>query len=201
MRVFRWIIPATVAAALALGMIGAASASAAETVLCKIKESPCPEGKKWEFTSFEAKAEPLKILSSLGTIECASSTIKGQLGALNAPQGLALESIVFATCKLGGIGCTIKTTGVGGMAFLRTALNLGETTLLNTSILVVCSLLQCEYEGEPVFHLLGESGAEAAKFTATELALTTIGGGFCPKTAKLDASYTILVPLPVFIQS
>jgi hypothetical protein len=201
MRVFKLVVPATVVTALALGLLGAASASAAETVLCKVKESPCPEGKKWELTPFEAKAEPLKLLTSLGTIECASSTIKGALGMLNAPQGMALESLVFATCKMGGIGCTIKTTGVGGMAFLRTNVNLGEATLSNTAVLVECSLMHCIYEGEPVFHLLGESGTETAKFNTSELLLTTIGGMFCPKTTKLDAAYTILVPLPVLIQS
>jgi hypothetical protein len=201
MRVFKWVLPVTVVTALALGLIGAASASAADTVLCKVEESPCPKGSKWELTSFEAKAEPLKLLTSLGTIECASSTIKGNLGVLNAPQGLGLESIVFATCKMGGIGCTVKTVGVGGMAFLRTNVNLGETTLSNTAVLVECSLLHCIYEGQPVFHLLGKNGAETAKFTASELALMTVGGMFCPKTTKLDAVYTILVPLPVFIQS
>lgn len=203
MRLVKWLVPATAAAAIALGLIGAASANAANTVLCEVEVSPCPNGTLWQFTPFEAKAEPLKLLTSLGTIECASSTINGNLGALNAPQGVALESIVFAECKMGGIGCFITTTGVGGMGLLRTTAipNLGEATLENTAFSVVCSLMHCEYEGTPKLHLLGKNGTEVAKMTATEVVLTTIGGGFCPKTTKLDAVFTILVPLPVYIQS
>jgi hypothetical protein len=172
-----------------------------QTVLCKVNEAPCAKTNKWENVEFEAKAEPFKLLTSWGTIECASSTIKGALGSLNAPQGVGIESLVFAECKMGGIGCTLTATGLGGMGLLRTNANLGQATLLNTAFLVECSPLHCIYEGEPQLHLLGKSGEENAKMTATEVTLTTVGGLSCPMTTKLDAVYTILVPLPAFIGS
>ena len=60
--------------------------------------------------------------------------------------------------------------------------------------------INCTYEGEPVLHLLGKNGAEAAKLTASEVVWKTVGGFFCPATTKIDATYNILVPLPAYIQ-
>jgi len=201
MKIFKLFGLATLTAAVALALVGSSSASAAQTVLCKVEESPCPIPNRWEMRPFEAKAEPFKLLTSLGTVECTSSTLNGTLGNSGEPQAVAIERLVFAGCKIGMTGCAVEAGGLGGLDLLRTNVNLGEGTLLNTEIKVQCSLtLNCTYEGAPVLHLLGKNGAEAAKLTANEVVMTKTGGLLCPTMTKLDATYTILVPLPVYIE-
>jgi hypothetical protein len=203
MKLFKMSGALALAAMIVLALVGSSTAGAATTVLCKIDESPCPEANQWTLTQLEAKAEPFKLLTSIVEVECTSSTLTGALGQLLTTQVAGIESLVFVGCKTpGGTACQVATGGVGGLDLLRTNVNLGEGTLLNTEIKVKCGLLiNCVYEGEPVLHLFGKNGAEVAKLTASEVVMTKIAGSFCPMTTKLDATYKILVPLPVFIQS
>lgn len=203
MRLFKWSGAVAFAVVASLGLVVSTSASAAQTDLCKIEESPCPLISRWEQgVNVEAKAEPFKLLTSAGNVECTSSTLKGPLGAGGAPQAVALESFVFVGCKRGIENCTVETLGLGGLDLLRTNFNLGEGTLLNTEIKVHCGVfINCRYEGEPKFHLLGRNAItmEQAKLTASEVVMTQVGGALCPATNKLDATYTSITPLPVYI--
>jgi hypothetical protein len=201
MKRFKWSGAVSFAAAASLGLVVSTSASAAQTDLCKIEESPCPLISRWEQgVNVEVKAEPFKLLTSLGNVECTSSTLKGPLGAGGAPQAVALESFVFVECKRGAGSCTVEALGLGNLDLLRTNVNLGEGTLLRTEIKFRCGLfINCRYEGEPKFHLLGKNGAEQAKLTASEVVMTSVGGPICPEISKLDAIYTIITPLPVYV--
>ena len=60
MKLVKLCIPALVMAA-ALATVGASSATAAQTVLCKVEESPCLAVNSWGHVPFEIKAEKLKF--------------------------------------------------------------------------------------------------------------------------------------------
>ena len=134
MKLFKWCGVAAFAGMAMLALVASPSASAANTVLCKVEESPCPLANRWEEGLFEARAEPFKVLT-LVNVECTNSKLTGALGASGSPQAVGIESLTFAGCKTaGGTACTVVAVGLGGLDLLRTNVNLGEGTLLNTAV-------------------------------------------------------------------
>jgi hypothetical protein len=203
MQHVKWLGIAVLAAVVTMALVGAPSASAAQPVLCKVEEAPCAPANRWEMRPFEAKAEPLKLLlGALGEVVCKSSTVKGELGEFGAPQKVTLSSLVFAECKLGTSACAFNVLSLGKLDLLRTNLNSGEATFLGTEVLVQCgSFIHCVYGGEPKLALAGKNGAEAAKLTANQVVLPVVSGFLCPTETKLDATYTILIPLPAYVEA
>jgi hypothetical protein len=207
MKLVKWcFIPALVIAA-AFAVVGASSATAALTVLCKVEESPCQAvpGHRWEHVPFEIKAEKLKFLafSPTGELTCESSTAKGELlGTGTGAQEATLTTFAFANCKFGTTACEVSGIHLGPVDLLRTNVNLGEATFLKTEIFVQCGLIiHCVYGGTPALHLLGKNGAQAAMITAEGLVLKPVEGVLCPSETRLTALYSILVPLPAYISS
>jgi hypothetical protein len=215
---------AAVAAMVAMAFVGASSASAEpehpEIVLCKVKVLTCNELKNWasdnalEIEDPETKeilkihdvnihvetlgAEPPKLVSSLGTVECEKSlslvTLLNKLAALVEGHLLALN---FEGCKLGKTKCEVTVNALGGLS-----LTPAETKLLaiaesislegrTTNATVKCgSLINCTYQASAETELTVHSDAEGhLLLLAVETPLEHTGGGICPSVSKWNAVY------------
>jgi len=114
MRFLKMFGLAAIGAVAAMAFVGASSAMAAlepldAVVLCKLNVDPCPAGEDFP-TGTVLHAELVSgtkavLLSSLGTVECSTSTTSGKTTSLLA-HGV-LESLKFKNCKVGVTSCTV----------------------------------------------------------------------------------------------
>jgi hypothetical protein len=184
---------AAFAALMAMAFLGASSAMAGNTQLCKADESPCAAGNVISHVHEESAAAGATLLSSLGNVTCTALYLGDSLG-LGAP--LVLHgSFTYSGCLRNGSSCTVKEVSTSSLInVLRTA---AETASLSGSgeVNVHCGLfINCTYDGE---NLTGESkGALSApsngESSTTEATTHHVGGGICPETGKLDIKTTPL---------
>jgi len=189
---------AAIAAVAAMAFIGASSASAEHTALCKEAAALCPEDKLVKSIHMTAGTTVLK--TSILTVLCLSSLAEGHITSpnyLGAPLVGTLLPIVWSNCGSNAAhdNCSVTTLAGGTISALKTAAGLGTATSENAKVLVLCSgFLHCVYGGPSVgpFNVEGAghtAGAGKGMFTATELKVPNISGFLCPSESKWTALY------------
>jgi hypothetical protein len=192
-----------VTAITAMALFGASSASAMNTALCSSNEGgalTCAAGNQWK--SVHAVATAPLILSSMGNLLCEKSLLEASLLGLAAPQVGHVKSLTFVNCK-GAVPCTMTTTSLGTLSFLKTASNLGSMQFHNMKIFIKCSIFfECEYEGLPSFHLVGASmltdNAGNGGIEGTKVGLTSNSPlDACPGAIFFDVFWSASAPVYV----
>jgi hypothetical protein len=210
-RLIKMLGLAATAAIAVMAFVGLSSASANfATTLCSVHPealNKCPEANSLEHKHIEAESKHA-LLKAGFTILCKKSLILGQSLLLTAAGTRFIghvETLTFEECSGGKVTVVDKT---GLLLLLKTALNLGDVTAHGFEVLAEQLGEHCVYGGVAAgLHALGhetlaDKTLHHAKVTANEVSLEELEGGFfCPNTAKWTATYTITLPLPVFIAS
>jgi hypothetical protein len=218
---------ALITAVAAMALIGASSAMAESTALCKVSTSPCPEKSIFpsgtvvktqllhQTTSSTMNLELVSPSLLLGPnlveeVRCWESTASGvtTTGLANPLKG-ELKSLSFGHCfHKSGVGCTVTVNKLGTLTLLKTAANLGEAKVNGVLVTVVCGIVfECVYTTEELpMHAKGTgpngSATEPAELVADHAKLTKEGLGIgCPNEGFFDAKYEITEPAAGFITS
>lgn len=203
-----------IAALAAMALVGVSSATAnGSTSWCKVRQIPCQPANLYPGgTHFNAEATNLKLLTSLGDIECEKSTLLGNLlNELANPLLAEITVLSYTNCKLGANACEVKSPAVGHLLYLRTAGYAGTATSHNTSTLVKCVAagLHCVYGGLRVLSFTstgggaeeGEEKGVPAEEEETKGETKKESGFFCPTTAFWDTEYIFSLPTPIYLSA
>jgi hypothetical protein len=188
-------------------LIATTSAHATETALCEVPEDPCPAGKPYpQGTEFRAQllvGTKVKFLTQWMAVECGGSVIDFiNIGVLASPLSIGIERLAFQAC-----GNCRMATAFEFASILRTAFNHGTIQFEPLHIEVdLCGIFEeCLYVTPEAEGVVEEGKSGESEFPPTlikvhqvELLLET-GGFFCPKMAKLDATWKITTPAAVFV--
>lgn len=188
-----------ITAVAAMAFVGASSAMAANTALCKVNESPCAEANQVKTLHAVTTEEPTLLPIGFGTnIKCLSSLTKVNVLALGAPQVGHIEELVWTHCYRVDNGnlCEVVNELLGLLKALRTAANLADVESEGTSVLVRCGfLIHCTFKtiaGSKLHGLGAVAGGIKGHLTATEFKLETDNAhpvGICPNESRWDALY------------
>jgi hypothetical protein len=184
-------------ALLAMAFVGATSAMAEPTALCKADQNPCEE-KNVITHVHETSVGKAVLLSSVGNTECNVLFLGDAAAVMEEGAGLGVVgSFTYTNCELGGGSCTAKEEkGPAEVQVLRTGHETATVTGEGLVHLVCSGFIDCSYNG------VGLSGTAKGPLLSTqtngEVTLTEqttnkeAGGFLCPKTAKLDITTTPL---------
>lgn len=186
---------AAIAALASLAFIGASSASAQSTTLCKTSALPCPVGSQFPTGT---KIDGLTVgtsllLTNLVTVHCHGSASGKITSAALANPLLGTLVPSFTKCATtGGTACTVTTTS-GTLLLLKTAPGVGTATIDNVLATVVCgAFINCSYTSAGVkFEALSLKAGVPALLHANKVPLKNEGGFLCPATSELDALYEV----------
>jgi hypothetical protein len=193
---------AAIAAAAVMAFVGASSAMAESTWLCKNNLGKTLTECSEPVTELHGVATNLTLLSSLVEVLCEGSLSKATVLGLGTPQVAHLTELTWTGCKTsGGSACEVKTLKLGLFDILKLSLTDAHVTSLGTEVNVHCGFfINCTYGGEPVLLALpAELPKTAGLLHANKLKLTSVGGGFCPEESFWDALYENLTD--VYFQS
>lgn len=178
-----------IAAIASMALIGASSAMAENTALCKADQEPCSAGNLT--TEVHYVAEKIVIHTSLMDYEC-DALLSATVLKLGAPQVLDATSLVYTSCNQ---GCTRTVKALGTFSILRTKAESGTISGNGAEIWVKCkSLIDCTYSFNELTGtvsgplLTGDNG----HLTFVEAGLLKLGGFLCPTEARLNA---LFIPL------
>jgi hypothetical protein len=184
---------AALTALMAMAFVGASSAMAENTQLCKTDTTPCGS----PVTSVhEESVGKAKLLTSIGTTECNVLFGSTSVGALGAPQRLE-GNFKYTNCELAGGACTAtEESGPAEILVLKEGHEKAKVTGEGLVHLVCGASINCSYNGTG---LIGTATGPLLSTQANgEVVLTgqsttkETGGFLCPKTAKLDITTTPL---------
>jgi hypothetical protein len=182
-------------ALMAMAFLGASSAMAGNTQLCKADEDPCAAGNVIAHIHEETVAgAPATVLTSIGNITCNALFLGLTLG-LGAP--LVIHgNFTYTGCLRNGNACTVTEVSTSTLInVLKTAAETASSTL-EFEINVHCGLfINCTYNGEG---LVGTTkgpllAAPNGESFINGQNLLHVGGGICPETGKLDIRTTPLL--------
>jgi RHS repeat-associated protein len=191
---------------LALASVGASSAEA--TTLCSLNGSPCPGVEYPSGTKVEGSLKAgtkSTFATSLGTVECTSSTVTGKTTSAGG-EGSAVEGTIsalsFSGCTLGGTSCTVTAVNLE-YSTSTTATEKGNGTLavkdaVGVGVTAVCSgLVNCTVTAAEA--KLTVTGGNPALAKASAAPLKTTSGILCPKEATWTAEYELSSPKPLYV--
>jgi hypothetical protein len=202
-----------VAAAAVMAFVGASSAMAASTTLCKVNELPCAAGNQYlSGQAFAAKSTNALLDTSGTDVSCKKSTTSVKTAAqLAEPLKGEVTALTFEECTTVGSGfnCAVTTENLpynASLAVEAGTMNGKLTVTKHTGggspgAAVSCAggALKCVFSAEPVLKVVGGNPAEVVA-TAVKLTLTTKEGFLeCPKEAKWSANYIATSPTSVFV--
>jgi len=191
-----------VLAALALtALIGAGSAMAAETTLCKTATvSPYCQSEDRYQTGVALDASTNKISnfvsSSLGDIRCKSEIDAETKAGSGEPLPVSISSWSLQGCNLGGTQCATATITnllpFSGSLAWSTGWK-GEIPVKGKDpgarLFITCGgILHCEWAFDPTITV---EGGNPPTMTASEASLEKVSGLLCPKVASLSATHTV----------
>jgi len=191
---------AAIAAVAAMAFVGATSASATSTVLCKEHNAStgllCPADKWQTHVHATLKTGTVGKLLSPISVLCLGVLVENTpLGlATNGPQIIHTLSLTFSGCGTGSghDNCTVTTEEQPLSHLLKTGLDEGVLLNLTGRTRLVCSNIgiNCVYDLEG-----SEFSAAANHLIATETPTTELGGKFfCPDEGFLDGDLEGLLP-------
>lgn len=145
MKLIKPLLPACLAAILAMASFGASAAMAESTALCKADQDPCSEANS--VTHVHYTAEDIRVETSIMNYEC-DALFLGDVSSLGAPQTFEAQ-FTYTSCDK---GCTRAEISEGGLfEILRTGDELAEVVGEGIEILVECgSNLHCVYDFEGI---------------------------------------------------
>jgi hypothetical protein len=187
---------AAFAAVAAMAFLGASSAMASSTALCKVDTSPCPAGQLVSHVHFVDPAA--QLLNPIQNVTCEALFLGDVQNAtlLGAPVEI-LGNFTYTNCSG---GCEAKEVSKKAeVNVLKTGTELGEV-VGEGEVLVKCALiLHCIYNGvNLVGHGLGglaTTAAEKGHVTFSKTPVERVGGQsllLCPSSATLDALFESL---------
>jgi hypothetical protein len=200
------LLGATAAMAL-MATVGAGTAAATPTTLCKVEETVgglpicAPENQYLAGTMIHAHLEKntkLMIPTPFGVAECEESTLTATTEAQTAmPLGALVNAFTFAKCGEYEVKTLVPGTLDIEIIDLPVWTHNGTLTFTGTRITVKKGEIDCEYE-------VGHSGVLTGGAMATiDLLgqLTRVGGNAkCPLgNAQWNGSYTVTEPEPLWI--
>ncbi len=173
-------------AMLTMAFVGASSAVAGSTALCKKDEAPCAAANRTTHWHLATSAElPSLILTSDEiTIECAVLFLSTNVGGLGSPQVIK-GNFTYSNCNN---GCSVtEENGPSELKLLRTGAEKAAATLGWLSHLE-CGFYDCYYVGEGLKGTF--KGALSPFFEEEDWGEAELnpeaGGFFCPAAAELD---------------
>ena len=185
---------AAIAALMAMALVGASSAMAGSTTLCKKDATPCPT-KEIVSSIHEVSVGKAKLLSTFLTVECDVLFSGTSLGT--ASPIVIHGNFTYTNCG----SCTVTETSTSVLIkVLRTSHETAEVTG-EGEVFVDCggSSLECEYDGENLKGtgkgpLLSAQSPDNGEVSLQGQEVHKTGGGFfCPATSKLDIVTSPLV--------
>jgi hypothetical protein len=190
-----------VAVIASMGLVGASSAMAETTALCKVDETPCSEAN--QVTEVHYEADNINILTPTGgggyDYGCSHALLSATVSKLAETQTLEGQSLTYSSC---GGGCTRTTIELGTLSVLRTEGELAEITANGFEVNVSCSgFTNCRYSFNEQSGTLkgplltGDNG----HITFQEAPLERVSGFLCPELVKLDALF--VASKPVYVKS
>lgn len=137
------------------------------------------------------------LLSSIGNVTCESSAITGKTTKeAGEPLSVEISELSFGGCKRTEEECTVTTTTLPtSPSFEASGEGNGTLSLEGGEVNFHCGFfINCTYAAPT----LQAKGGEPARLGAEELELTKVSG-ICPETDKLDVTYTVAEPSPVYL--
>ncbi len=185
---------AALAAVAAMAFVGATSASATNTQLCKVHTSlACPAGEA--VTSHHmvlASGTVGKLLGEAINVLCLSILIDATPLGLANPQSIHTLSFTFTGCGTGSThnNCTVTTQELPLADLLKTGLEEGVLKFTNGRLRTQCPSLgmDCVYDGEGMEFAVGGQHLTAEETPAVELG----GKFFCPNEGQIDGLFETL---------
>jgi hypothetical protein len=183
---------AAFAALMAMALLGASSAVAGNTQLCKADENPCAAANVISHVHEETLAgQQATLLTSLGNVSCATTLFLGLTLGLGAP--LVIHgNFTFSTCKRGGVqNCTVIEDSTDSLLeVLRTGHETASVTY-EIEVKVECGLfIQCVFDTHSASLVGTAKGPLLASSANGEVVISdqavSSGGPICPMTKKLD---------------
>ncbi len=175
-----------VAAAVAMAFVGASSAMAGNTALCKADQNPCAKANLvTHLHALTAAGNKAVILNNILNVECDLLYLSSSVGKLGAPQVIQ-GNFTYSNCE--GACEVEEVSETSTFKLLRTChetanLALTGEMFVNCAFGLECILASEEMRGLAKGALLPFTGEEEI-FEQDEL--IPVGGFFCPEEAKLD---------------
>jgi hypothetical protein len=188
---------AALMALMAMAFVGASSAMAESTSLCKVDETNCAPENLIQ-SVHETSVGKAKLLTSIGTTEC---EVLYSGSVLETGNPLIIKGkFTYTKCKLGESECTAtEENGPTKIQVLKEGHETAKVTGEGLVHLVCGKSIDCSYTGTGLIGtakgpLLSAQVPDNGEVSLSEQATTKEAGGFlCPKTAKLDITTTPLV--------
>jgi hypothetical protein len=187
MRLIKMLGLAAVVAVAATAFIGAPSASAESTALCKANESVCAEKNTFSAGTVVSLSFVEGVFeTTVGNFKCEAGHAEGKTSSkLSSPLEIKIESASVEGCGV----CSVTISTLGTLLLLKTASNLGEVIVHGVLAKASCGgILNCSYVGGLVaLHATGLNGSTPAMLTASKLEMKSEGGFLCPEKATKTA--------------
>jgi hypothetical protein len=186
------------AAVAAMAFIGASSASAGNTQLCKVHTSTtCPAGSAATGVHFVNEGVGF-LLNNLVDVLCLTVLGQGTPLALGSPQQVHSTALNFTNCGTSASHneCVITTEVQPLFNLLHTALNVGQLTAEGGVTRVKCTVfgfikIDCKYGTAGLEFEV--KGGNPATLTTSEKEVTFLGGSaLCPDESSLDGTVKTL---------
>jgi hypothetical protein len=198
---------AAVSVAAVMAFLGAGSASAAPTVLCKVAELPCAAGNRYPAnTSITGESEgsaKLEGINSAGktelTVECASKTTLKNTAESGEPLPGSVTGLSFTGCNN---SCSVSVTGLpysGTLSWTSGSNGLLIVKKVSATLTCLFGFVKCKVGAKEVD--LTVDGGNPAKVLANKVAmeLEAQEAGTCPAKALWTATYKATSPTAVFV--
>jgi hypothetical protein len=199
---------AAVAVAAMMAILGAGSASAAPTVLCKVAELPCASANRYpsntKFTWETEGTSKLEGINSAGktelTVECASKMTFENTAASGEPLPIRFTAFSFTGCNN---SCSVSLQGLpytGSLAW--TSGSNGVLAIDNFSTILKClfGFVECKVGAKEIKMTL--DGGNPAKLLAVKFPMElemVSGASTCPAKALWTVTYKATSPTAVFV--
>jgi hypothetical protein len=214
------------AAMVVMAFVGAASAAAAPTKLCKKKEASCAAGNVYTagtgIVAYTKEGSKPKLTASSGAwVECKGSKIEGETTAeAGEPLPGRITVVTWWECSSSLGACTKVVSNATAMnpwmtAATATTGGSGTMTISNPQILILCGNIECEYSSTSITSNVtgGNNGTKNSDWTAkpagmepalislTKVSLNKIKGPelSCGNTGTLTAEDTPTAPGPMWL--
>ena len=189
MRLTRTLGLAAVTAVAAMALVGATSASALNTELCKSHSALICSEAATSVSMNNSGQGVGTLLSTLVNVLCLSIEATGTPLGLANPQEVHVTELSFKNCGTTSAhdNCQIEVLELPLVNLNKTGLDSGTVTGTNGKTLVNCDNvffsidIHCVYDGTGVQFAVG-----AQHLTASETKIDTVEGSLCPEESFLD---------------
>ncbi|HET7483802.1 MAG TPA: hypothetical protein VFJ64_00330, partial [Solirubrobacterales bacterium] len=183
------VLLAAFATLMAMAFLGASSATAESTALCKADESPCAEANI--ITHVHETSVGKAILLASPKVEC-NVLFLGEVEEGEAGQAVIEGNFTYTNC---GSGCKVEEQSASSAIEVERTGHESASVAGEGEVHVNCIGINCYYNGEGLAGTakgLLLSTAANGEVSLQEQMVHKVKGTFCPSTAKLDIVTTPL---------